>query len=96
MQRKQARIHKRDSRWVATYFVTQYVPYRTIHDVHVWLCEADQDVAHVYNDGNMHTIELIECVPCDRAPSGWDCLAKIVKKDEDIEDSRLNANINSI
>jgi hypothetical protein len=94
MQRKRAKIHKQEGRWVATYFVTHHMPYRSIQDITVWICEADQEVAWMYNDGAMHMIELIECVPCDRAPSGWDCLAKIVKKNE--EDFKLSANINSI
>lgn len=94
MQRKQAKIHKQDGRWVATYFVTHHAPYRRIEDITVWLHESEQETAWVFNDGILHTIELIECVPCDRAPSGWDCLAKIVKKDE--KDSELSANINSI
>jgi hypothetical protein len=94
MQKKQAKIHKQEGRWVATYFVTHQVPYRSIQDITVWLCEADQDVAWMYNDGTMHLVELIECVPCDRAPNGWDCLAKLVKKNE--EESKLSANINSI
>jgi hypothetical protein len=94
MQRKQAKIHKQEGRWVATYFVTHQLPYRSIQDITVWLRKEDQDIAWMYNDGAMHTIELIECVPCDRAPSGWDCLAKLIRKNE--EDFKLSANINSI
>ena len=94
MQRRQAKIHKLDGRWVATYFVTHQQPHRHIEDITVWLHESEQAAAWLYNDGSLHTVELVECVPCDRAPSGWDCLAKIVKKDE--KDSKLSANINSI
>lgn len=80
MQRKQAKIHKRDGRWVATYFVTHEHPYRHIEDITVPLVDEDQTLAWMFNDGIKHTIELVDCVPADRAPGGWSCSAKIITK----------------